>query len=370
MVAPRLLWRYILRETLLHALLGLAVIALLLLVQNALRFLEELVGAGVGLGGIGRLLVAIIPSYLSYAIPTALVFGVLLTFGRMAQDGEMVALRAAGIGLAGLLPPVLALGLLGSGIAAYVLAEQEPRSQHALRSLVRELGKAVRFVEPGQFQPIGRSVLYVHARGGEACPLEGVLIGNFESSERPYYITSQCAWVGGDAEGQLDFQLSEGSIHFAEGARERYRHIRFAQMQLSVDISGLVARRRARHFTTAELLALRPRLERGEPMRELGSSDARRAVDLELQRRAAFPLASLLLSLAAVPLGIRPLRSGRSAGALTAVAVMAVYWLLFSIGELAAQEGYVPTAAGMWTPNLVVLALGLRQLRRLHRPEA
>jgi lipopolysaccharide export system permease protein len=368
MVAPRILWRYILWETLLHALLGLAVIALLLVVQNALRFLEELVGAGVGLAGVGRLLATIVPSYLSYAVPTALVFGVLLTLGRMSQDGEIVAMRAAGIGLGGLLPPILLLGLVGSAVSAYVLAEVEPRSQHQLRSLVRELGKAVRFVEPGGFQPVGRTVLYVYARGSEACPLEGVLIGNFESPERPYYITSRCATVGGDAEGRLDFTLGDGSIHFGAGSEDRYRRVRFERMNLPIDISGLVARRRAQHFTTRELLAMQARLQRGENT-ELGS-DPRGSIPLELQHRASFPLAALLLSLTAVPLGIRPLRTGRSAGALTAIGVVALYWLASSIGELAAQERYVPAVVGMWAPNLVALGVGLVLLRRTHRLEA
>jgi lipopolysaccharide export LptBFGC system permease protein LptF len=49
MVAPRLLWRYMFSDILLHALLGLFAITLLLVVTNLLRFMEELAAAGVGL---------------------------------------------------------------------------------------------------------------------------------------------------------------------------------------------------------------------------------------------------------------------------------------------------------------------------------
>src|SRR5512145_324987 len=130
MVAPWILWRYILRDMLVHVALGLGAIALLLVVGNALRFLQDLVDTGVALSGLGALLWAILPSYFSYAIPTALVFGVLVTFGRMSSDGEIVALRASGISVRRLLPPVLALGLAGALACAWLLAETEPRSSY------------------------------------------------------------------------------------------------------------------------------------------------------------------------------------------------------------------------------------------------
>ena len=75
-------------------------------------------------------------------------------------------------------------------------------------------------------------------------------------------------------------------------------------------------------------------------------------------------------TIVAVPLGIQPLRAGRSAGALTAIGVVGAYWLLSSVGEMAADEGFVSPAVGMWMPNVIVLLIGLGLVRRSMRVDA
>ena len=90
----------------------------------------------------------------------------------------------------------------------------------------------------------------------------------------------------------------------------------------------------------------------------------------QIHRRLAFPLASILLAIVSVPLGIRPLRSGKSAGALTAIGLMGLYWLLFTAGEIAGEEAFVPAWLGVWTPNLLVASLGALLLHRTARAAA
>ena len=367
MVAPRIIWRYIFFDVLWHSLVGLCAVTLLMVVQSALRFLEDLVGAGVGGAALLELLGIVLPGYFAYAIPMALVFGVLLTFGRMSVEGEIVALRASGASVRGLLPPILALGLLASAATAYLMAEVEPRSHHAMKSLLREMSKAVTLIEPGEFNAVQNSVVYANQRGDPDCPLRGVLIADFEDPQRPFYVNSRCASVSDEAEaGSLQLELAQGAIHFTDGERERYRRVRFSSMTFTLDVRGIFERRRARDFTTAELIGLRPMLRRGEET-EVQGSDPELAVDLQLHRRAAFPMASLLLSIVSVGLGIRPLRAGRSAGALTAVGVVAAYWLVSAFGERIAEEGIASVELGVWAPNVGVLAIGVFLMLRTSR---
>jgi lipopolysaccharide export system permease protein len=337
MVAPWIIWRYILGDTLIHSGLGLAAIALLLVVGNALRFLEDLVETGVALSGLGSLLWAILPSYFSYAIPTALIFGVLVTFGRMSSDGEIIALRASGISVRRLLAPVLAIGLGAALVTGWLLAEAEPRSSYRLKQVARELGKSARLLTPGEFARVGDRVLYARERGPDDCPLRGVLLGDFSDRARPLYVTSACGSLGdgGDSQG-MSFDLGDGSIHFSQTRGERYRRIRFEEMSLSFDISHLIARRtRPNYYTTRELVELEQRISRGEAT-PLGEGESGlRELWIELHRRIAFPIASVVLGIVAVPLGIRPLRAGRSAGALTAILVVTGYWILTTASQLA-----------------------------------
>ncbi len=371
MVAPRLLWRYILFEILLHTLLGLFGITLLLVVQNLLRFLEDLLAAGVGIGALGQLCALILPAYVSYAIPTALLFGILISFGRMSADGEVVAMRACGVSVPRLLPPALALGAVAAGISAYMLFDVQPRARYAMRTLVHQLAGSMDVIEPGRFIPLGDRLLYVHALGDSTCPFAGILIGDSSDDERGFYAAARCGSLEGDASGhELAFVLRDGSIHLRDPDPTRYRRIHFQTMRTSVDISSYTdPPPSSRDLRFVELLAAkRLASDDGERVRLEGKYGT--SLDVQIQRRLAFPLASLLLAAVAVPLGIRPVRAGRSMGALTALGVMALYWMLFSLGELAAERGVGPAWLGLWAPNVVVLALSIWLVRRISRSDS
>ena len=70
-----------------------------------------------------------------------------------------------------------------------------------------------------------------------------------------------------------------------------------------------------------------------------------------------------------MPLGIRPLRSGRSAGIIGALLITALYWCTFTAGLAAAEAGWLPAALGIWTPNGIALLLAVVLLRRTARGE-
>jgi lipopolysaccharide export system permease protein len=371
MGAPRILWRYILRDVALHSSIGLAAFALLLVVQNLMRFLDELVAAGVSFGEFASLIGIILPTYLSYAIPTALLFGVLISLARMSSDGEIVALGASGIGIGRLLPPVLLLAGCAAAASGYTSFEIEPRSYEAMKHLVRQLGRSVMLSRAGEFHALGDRLVYVHAVGDEKCPLSGVLIADASVEGRAVYVAARCGGIDEEAEGEaLSLHLEEGSIHLTETHDERYRQLRFGSMRTSIDMGAWHERaRRARYFTFRELLALRAAYARGEGPK-LREEDPLREVEVQLHRRAAFAFSSVVLAMLAVPLGIRPLRSGRSWGALLAAALMGLYWILFSVGELVAERGWLPAGLALWAPNVGLLALSIWLLRRAARGEA
>lgn len=372
MVAPRLLWRYMFSDILLHALLGLFAITVLLVVSNLLRFMEELAAAGVGLSALGQLVMVILPAYASYALPTALLFGVLLSLGRMSADGEIVAMRASGISAPRLLPPALALGLVAAAGAAYLLFEVQPKAAGRMRALMRQLVGSVQVVEPGRFIEFSDKLLYVHSLGGPNCPLEGVLIGGATEGEgdRSFYTSARCGTMESDKSGNtLTFTLRDGSIHFRDPDVSRYRRIRFQTMKTTVDTTVYMdPKPGTSQLTMAELLAV-ARLPEDDPEAKRLNGRYGTSVAVQIQRRLAFPFASFLLALIAVPLGIRPMRSGRSAGALTAIAVMALYWMAFSLGDMAATKGVVPPWVGFWLPNGLALAIGLFLIRRIARSD-
>jgi lipopolysaccharide export LptBFGC system permease protein LptF len=82
-----------------------------------------------------------------------------------------------------------------------------------------------------------------------------------------------------------------------------------------------------------------------------------------------------LRHISSLPLGIRPVRTGRSWGALIAMTVMAAYWLVLSAGQLAAEAGMIPPASGLWAADILAVALAIALIHdcaglRCERPMA
>ncbi|HXZ84447.1 MAG TPA: LptF/LptG family permease, partial [Myxococcota bacterium] len=289
-----------------------------------------------------------------------------MSFGRMSADGEIVALRASGISATKMLPPALALGVIATVASAYLIFEVQPRASMRIRSLTRELAGSVQVIEPGRFLEFGDRLLYVHSVSDPNCPLEGVLLGSAEESSRSFYAAAHCGTVENSADAHtLSFVLHDGSIHFRDPDPARYRRIRFAALSTAVDISDYTDPRPGVSQLTMEELFTASRLAKSDPEYVRLNGRFGRSIACQIQRRLSFPFASILLGLVAVPLGIRPMRSGRSAGALTAIAVMALYWLLFSLGDMAAYRGVLPPWLGYWIPNAVALMIGVTLVRRV-----
>jgi lipopolysaccharide export LptBFGC system permease protein LptF len=218
----------------------------------------------------------------------------------------------------------------------------------------------------------GDKLMYVHSLGDASCPLEGILIGSAAEGEggRSFYAAARCGTLDTDPDARsLAFRMHDGAIHFRDPDPSHYRRIRFQTMRTVVDVSQYTDPKPGTgQLTFAELLAASQLPKDDFEHRRLDGRYGT-GISVQIQRRLAFPAASILLALIAVPLGIRPMRSGRSAGALTAIVVMALYWMAFSLGDMASTRGVVPAWLGFWLPNALALAIGIALMRRLGRSD-
>ena len=92
--------QYIFFEMLPSLILGLVVFISIILMFQALRLTEFALVHGVALKTIAEIVGYVIISLLPVLFPMALLFSVLLTYGRLSQDSEIVAMKAAGLNMA------------------------------------------------------------------------------------------------------------------------------------------------------------------------------------------------------------------------------------------------------------------------------
>lgn len=91
--------------------LSLAVLLLFILMGQAMRLRDMLLGLELGMGDTLRLFAYLTPSLLQYIMPVACMLAVFLTFLRMSSDRELIALKAGGVSLYQMLPGTSAVQL-------------------------------------------------------------------------------------------------------------------------------------------------------------------------------------------------------------------------------------------------------------------
>ena len=80
---------------------------------------------------------------------------------------------------------------------------------------------------------------------------------------------------------------------------------------------------------------------------------------VNLQLKFSLPVSSVIFALLAVPLGLRPHRSGRSTGLGLTVLVLLGYYLMMSITVTLGERGQMPPVWAAWLPNLTVASAGV-----------
>jgi len=123
----RLSDRYIGRQVLVGTLFAILLLSTILVMGSLFQNLRMLiVELGAPLSIIGEFLVAALPFALIYTIPWAFLSAVLLVFGRMSSENELIGFRVAGMSLTRLSLPVFVLGALLSAGCLWLNLEVAP----------------------------------------------------------------------------------------------------------------------------------------------------------------------------------------------------------------------------------------------------
>lgn len=362
-MSPLRIHRYIFREVAVPTLLGLLTFTFVLFMGRILRLMELVINKGVPVGEIVKLFLCLLPSFLVITLPLAFLLGVLIGFGRLSADSEVVAMKSCGIGIYAMTKPVIGLALITCALTATLTLMGSPAAESAFRSEIFKIAtsRATIGLQPRVFNDeFNGLVLYADTIDEQADTLKGVFISDERAGKTPAVILAQTGNIIRDRKNlRLTLRLQDGTIHRRprDKGESAYQTVGFSTYDISLDM-GRHPEDRRRRISELSWTELRQKIHNA------GSPAKRNRYLAEMQQRLALPFAPLVFALIGLPLGIQSHRTGRGSGFAMGLGIFLAYYLLLTFGQTLAEKGGLPPAPLIWAPNLIFFSGGLFLLHR------
>ena len=361
----KLIDRYVLREIVPPFLVGLLLVVFVLLMNQVLLLAELLIDKGVPAPEALRVLVLLLPSILAFALPMAVLMGVLGGLARLSSDSEVVALMSLGVGPLRLVRPVLAFGLLCFFLTLPLSLIFAPRANNAwVRAMTGSvLGRVQLKVRPFAFnESLPGIVFFVRDIGRDDLwsDVFAYLTGD-PAEPRLVMARSGTIRLFPDRRRAI-LELTDGVVYSGPPAEpEKDTRTSFERLEEEIDVEGLFptvsSAKRVREKDVGELVrdlaALEAEAAAGRDERQV------RAHRIEIHKKFALSSACLVLAFLGLPLGLMTGRAGRTGGFSLGLGIILLYYALLTAGEKAAMDGRLSAGLGMWGPDILLASAGL-----------
>lgn len=340
---------------------SLGVFTFVLLMAKIMELTDLVVTKGVGLDVVVKLLLYTLPYFFVFTIPMATLLGVLLSFLRLSSDNEITALKAAGVGLMQLLPPVALLAVLAWSLCSALAIWALPWGNHKFENMLYQVARAktdLALRERVFLDTFPGLVIYINRLPGEGA-LEDIFIVDERDQSRVHTIVAKRGSLYPVVEGKILLRLYDGTLHSVGSGLKSAQTATFETYDVRMDApGGTTAARTSKHEKEMYLDELLAEMDKHPPR-----SKQHNLLDMELQKKFTLPFSCLVMALIGLPLGTHT-RSGRSWGVAVALAVFFSYYLMLSAAWSYGVSGSYPPRLGMWLPNIIFALLGLLMFNR------
>ncbi len=353
--------RYLLKEMIPPFAINLLFFTFVFLMTQILDITNLIVNYNIDLFSVLLLLVYSMPFFLEFIIPMSIMMAVLLSFLRLSSDKEILALKAGGVSIYGLLPPVLIFCLIGSIFTGFVTIYGLPYGRLAFKELVTKV--AVSNFDMGlQEKTFNESfeglMLYVNRIDKKNKLFLDVFIEDQRAGNIGSTVVASKANIFKDPDRfAYQLRLYNGTIHQVDPETKTVHSASFNTYNINLDLQhNLSANTRGpKDEEEMSLAELREYLKN-----HATNKDPQYYLTLmEFHKKFSLPFACFALGLLALPLGIQSRTSRRSFGVGLGLIFLLIYYLLLAVGWVFGETGAYPPLIGMWAPNIVMMITGL-----------
>jgi len=356
----RIMDRYIGKQIIIATIFGVVVLSVLLVLGNLFKELRPLmVEERASPAMVGQFILSVLPFSLIYTIPWGFLVAVLLVFGRLSAENELVSMRMAGVGLSRIAIPVFAIALVLSSFCLWLNTTMAPKAKDTIKYVLYEAVKENpnALLDPGVVQTRfkGQKV-FVESRKGDT--LYGLHLYQLEENDDTGFPT--VSMYAREAKLKINQETKQLRLHLTDAFMEARNadgthELAFIGEQEPLLFDFAVERKKSRKAGTMTNTEIYDLLDGEEPIHPI----LRNRLRNEVQRRYSFSLACLALCLVGVPLGINARRRETSTGLAISILVALGYFLFFAIAQSHESKAGNTAIILYWTPNILCLALGI-----------
>ena len=340
--------KYLTREILKCLATVLTVVVGLYVIVEFFNKVDNFMEAGLSIARLIRYLQLELPQIIVQIAPIAMLLAVLIAFGIMNKNNEIIALKCAGVSVYHLLRPVLTIAIVLS-IMIFFLSEvvvpitMSRANKIWLTEVKNKPAVATRQKDIWIKGP--RSIYFIQYFNPKSQSISGVILNFFDNdfkltrrvdANRGLY--EQGKWVFYDI---LEQVLDRGS--------EVYQVQFHSQERIDVDFLPEDLRRafkRSEEMNVAELYRYIQEIE-------LEGYDAT-AFRVDFQARFAYPVLFIIVSIIGIGTAVkRKSREGPSVSIVFGAVVVFLYWVLHSFCLSLGYGGLLPPIISAWISNII-----------------
>jgi LPS export ABC transporter permease LptG/LPS export ABC transporter permease LptF len=358
---PLILDNYVLKQFLSTFVLVLISFLLLMVIFTFFELLGDIIRNRTPLVTVSEYLINLMPNLIYTLTPLCVLVAVLATFGQLNRTSELTAMKATGISLYRVMVPVLVIAaILGAALFAFdeSYLPTANRRQEALRSVIK--GKpAQTFLRPDQQWIFGRQepgkparIYYYEFFDSDRDRFANLSVFEFDPEtfalSRRVFATS-VHWEPGLSR----WIFEDGWERTFEGDAMRDYHTFDVKTfpEIREDPSYFKKEnRQSQEMSFGEL---------DRYIHDLGQSgfDTMR-LRVQLNRKLAYPLITLVMSILAIPFALSMGRRGSLAGIAAAIGLAIAYWVVDGTFGAMGNVNMLPAFLAAWSPDLLFGLIG------------
>jgi LPS export ABC transporter permease LptG/LPS export ABC transporter permease LptF len=359
---PRLLDAYVIREFLKTFFLVLAGFILLMLVFTFFDLMSDILRNHIGILTVGAYLVNLTPSMVYQLAPLAVLIAVLVTFGVLNRNSEIIAMKATGISLYRLVVPIVSIAaVLAVALFLfdqYYLPDANQRQQ-ALRNVIK--GRPAQtyshpeqqwiFGEPARGEP-GRIFYYQFF---DPVRNEFANLSVFEFNPATFQLTRRIFAA------RVYWDEDSGSWHFQNGwisdfnvpngpSFRQFRETTFPEIHEDPGYFNVKEDLQAQQMNFSQLRSYIHDLQQ--------SGFDTMPLRVALWQKLAYPLIAVVMAILAIPFALSMGRRGSIAAIAVAIGVALTYWVINGLLSDMGNVNYLPAILAAWSSDVLFGLVG------------